>query len=101
VGFDAPVTYRRDQLGNVHLSGYPERCGTPSPDPDRIFTLPKGYRPEGGALYPTFAAFSNSPVKLDIESNGAVFALNSAPDEIVQLIGISFRCAPSGKNGCP
>jgi hypothetical protein len=81
------AAYARDAFGVVHLHGYVEPCGSPQPT---MFTLPPGYRP---AKEEFFAA--GAPTAYP---NGFV---NATGPGNMALDGITFRCAPSGKNGCP
>jgi hypothetical protein len=76
----------------------------------RIFTLPQGYRP---AKRLADIALSNGTVaRIDVDGPGlsgqpagAVsvdYPTDSADvSSYLSLNGISFRCAPSGQNGCP
>ena len=93
-----PVGYQRDQLGYVHLSGVAERCGTPAPV-NNIFSLPAGYRPKPDVLYP--AVKGVGPGAVEVQPDGHVVAFNTVDGDRFTLNAISFRCAPSGKNGCP
>ena len=89
------VGYARDAAGYVHLRGLAQRCGTATAT---MFTLPMGSRP--GRLGRFAAVASTGLVEVDVNSSGAV---NSpvAVDQWQTLDGITFRCAPSGSNGCP
>jgi len=92
------VSYYRDSGGVVHLSGHAARCGTP-PSGETIFVLPPGYRP------PAFrdeAAVNNGLfMELTIDEHGDVAPPAASDGAIVSLDGITFRCGPTGKNGCP
>ena len=89
--------YYRDPFGRVYLQGSPIRCGAP---PSLIFTLPAGFRPEGFQVHP--AVSDSGFAEVSISPEGNVFAAGGvAPDGQLQLNGISFRCSPSGANGCP
>ncbi len=91
--------YWRDPYGVVHLRGYAIRCGTAE---TTIFTLPAGFRP--GKLE-HFVAFAENPTPkttfVTVGSTGLVVAAEVASNGSVALDGISFKCAPSGANGCP
>ena len=79
------AAYARDAFGVVHLRGIVDQCGaTP-----KIFTLPPGYRPAKEEFAP-----AGGPV---VYANGRV---DGGTNQIL-LDGRTFRCAPSGKNGCP
>jgi hypothetical protein len=94
------VGYYRDLSGRVFLSGVAKRCGNPAPAEDRIFVLPPGFRPAKGA---TEGADANANVlkELDVFTDGQVRLNLSSDGDAVRLDGLSFRCGPSGKNGCP
>jgi hypothetical protein len=100
---NGPVGYYRDVDGIVHLTGEALRCGNP-PSGDTIFTLPAGYRPP---VVENFSAFryagGTGPAEMVILRDGSVGPLfsGSAAGTDISLDGVSFRCGPSGKNGCP
>jgi hypothetical protein len=106
-GFNS-AAFARDRGGFVHLKGLVYATGggcggAITPVPNVIFTLPVGYRPAGQNL---FANLSNSALgRLDVATNGDVLIQGPTTQanalNWVQLDGISFRCAPSGANGCP
>jgi hypothetical protein len=93
--------YLRDPFGFVHLKGLVKcECngGTFGPA-DFIFTLPSGYRP---AKNDTQATVSNDHfARVEVDSDGNVHALAGVDKVWFSLDGISFRCAPSGSDGCP
>jgi hypothetical protein len=93
-----PVGYQRDQLGYVHLGGVAEQCGDPASAV--IFTLPPGYRPKQNHLEPGLKN-SNAVAAINVQPGGNVVASPTASGDTVDLNGVTFRCAPSGKNGCP
>jgi hypothetical protein len=98
-GDDGPVGYYRDIDGQVHLNGTATTCGGTSGN-SVIFTLPKGYRPVLNDNQATADAGITGVVVY--ASDGEVVAIGSASaDAAVSFDGITFRCAPSGKNGCP
>jgi hypothetical protein len=91
--------YYRDPLGIVHLHGIAVKCGSP-PSGDTIFTLPAGYHPAKLEHQP--AVYSTGVKEVNIDPAGNVSAANApSANEWVSLDGITFRCAPSGSNGCP
>jgi hypothetical protein len=94
------AAYWRDQFGVVHLRGTLRRCATPSSD--TIFTLPAGFRP-GKSEYFSVAAVDDTPPTaiVGIGADGTVYAPGSATNDLRSLDGITFRCEPSGSNGCP
>jgi hypothetical protein len=97
-GSYGPVGFYRDLDGIVHLTGIPMYCNPPS---DVIFRLPPGYRPpqriqiqesgDGGQV---------RPIALNGRTGG-VAANGLSTGYTVFLDGVSFRCGPSGKHGCP
>jgi hypothetical protein len=100
------TAFFRDAFGIVHLKGHPT-CSPPPIDATRfgeIFVLPAGYRP---ARSETFATTTGSfqPISFNaiaVASGGGVFALSdSNVQNGISLDGITFRCEPSGSNGCP
>jgi hypothetical protein len=90
--------YYRDKQGRVFLQGLVKACGASTPQ--TIFTLPAGYRPLNleqlvaikGGLFGTILVSPSGQVT----TNGL-----PADGDTYQLGDISFRCAPSGANGCP
>ena len=89
-----PVGYYRDLGGIVHLSGVAMYCDPPN---NVIFTLPPGYRP------PKLQVQTPGPGTRDIGvfHGGTVEAAGLTAGQVVWLDGVSFRCGPSGKHGCP
>jgi hypothetical protein len=115
------AAFLRDRFGFVHLKGIvkaveatqpPTVCdfGTNSPD-RRIFSLPAGYRPAKRSLFATITNNALGRVNVDGpaagEGYGAGAVFVDSPTTVANakvflgLDGISFRCAPSGSNGCP
>jgi hypothetical protein len=92
------VGYYRDLDGQVHLTGVAQKCGNP-PSAGVMFTLPPGYRPQ---FTQTQAASVNEVKTTPVfVFDGGEVAANLNDKDAVSLAGISFRCAPSGKKGCP
>ena len=91
--------YYRDPFGRVHLQGIVSKCFSP-PSGDTIFTLPPGYRPVKLQHHGTVSSDAFGAVNVD--SSGNVFAVagNYGNAGWISLDGISFRCGPSGSNGC-
>jgi hypothetical protein len=89
-----PVGYYREVTGRVFLSGVAERCGSAG---NAIFTLPRGYRPAKGQVLWTLVDATDAR-ELGVFQNGIV---NANFGNFVRLSGLSFRCGPSGKHGCP
>jgi hypothetical protein len=91
--------YYRDPLGIVHLRGAVIRCNSAG---TTIFTLPAGFRP--GSLEHQTAAGNGTYAQdeVQVQPDGAVTAPSTPGDNsYVSLDGVTFRCAPSGQNGCP
>jgi hypothetical protein len=105
VNFELDVAYYRDPYGRVHLEGMATRCGNETGA--TIFTLPPGFRPAerqfqatlaGGGSYGGFGTVIIAPGGDVSAGTGDVTASSFG---YMALNGISFRCAPSGQNGCP
>jgi hypothetical protein len=91
--------YLRDPTGTVHLKGVVQRTGVSQ---NRIFYLPAGYLPAQGEVFTTTS--NNAPGTIYINSPvtpAAVTVNVGDPDTWISLDGISFRCEPSGADGCP
>ena len=69
-----------------------------------VFVLPPGYHPSQDenhlALTAEYPAGMFEPAHVSINQHGAV-SVERANEDWVALDGISFRCGPSGVNGCP
>ena len=112
-----PPAFFRDRAGVVHLRGMitavdgtTSNCGfNAGLGGDATFSsaLPQGYRPANIELFTITAG--NKPGRLDWFPDGQPFlgaALAGYPSfadlkNWLSLDGVSFRCAPSGQNGCP
>ncbi len=91
------VSYYRDPAGIVHLRGVAVKCNAAL---NQGLVLPSGFRPEKSQIYGPLFSFGNG--RLNIDANGVVSPFPpSAAGSWVSLDGISFRCDPSGANGCP
>jgi hypothetical protein len=99
------VGYYRDPFGRVHLQGAATQCGTTGDD---IFTLPPGFRPGRREFHAAVAqgngGFGDFGVVV-IGVSGSVSAVvgnfSASTNGFMAINGISFRCGPSGANGCP
>jgi len=103
-GTDATVAFYRDPFGVVHLKGSFECPGTAPTDGYFIFHLPAGYLPAGLQWFSVSA--DNGPATIVAESlgtSGDLVYVNGNPgaDGRVSLDGITWRCSPSGMDGCP
>jgi hypothetical protein len=95
------VEYARDPFGIVHLRGVARQCDAVT----NMFALPQGFRsarpepftgidPDTRATRLIFAGHTGFPsVLAEIDSSTIGHRLS--------LSGITFRCAPSGQDGCP
>src|SRR5262245_60922138 len=97
------AAYYRDPLGIVRLRGSVKCPGGPPGVGYTFFKLPAGFRPDGilYALLP--AEFTANIASALILSSGAVNygGPASLSGQHFALDTISFRCGPSGVNGCP
>ena len=101
--------FSRDAAGFVHLKGLvdaedgPSNCDFSELTDRLIYTLPLGYRPARRNLFSVMS--DNAPGRVNVDSNGNVFVdpptTLASMKVYVSLDGISFRCAPSGADGCP
>jgi hypothetical protein len=97
------VSFTRDPLGIVHLHGVATKCGTPASG-DTIFTLPAGSRPQHLEHLGTVAADAFGALVVDPDGHVTAVAGNFSRDAgggWISLDGLTFRCGPSGANGCP
>jgi hypothetical protein len=94
-----PAEFYRDPVGIVHLAGV-VGDGLPS---CAVFQLPRGYRPAGTELFAALASLAATERVEVTGGDGAVNPVNGDgnPTNYLSLSGISFRCAPSGADGCP
>ena len=91
--------YYRDLSGWVHLQGFVEHCGVVTSPP---FILPPGFRPDqSGDRFVILKTNDDTSAGLSIDTAGDVSVSSSAGGDQFSLSGVSFRCGPSGKNGCP
>jgi hypothetical protein len=86
------VSYARDGLGFVHLRGVATFCGSAS---STVFKLPLGFRPS--RTESAVAVGQVGTTLIDINNTGEV----EAGSNTVSLAGVTFRCGPLKKNGCP
>jgi hypothetical protein len=93
-----PVAYARDAFGIVHLRGWAQRCGAAG---STVFTLPEGLRPGGGERFLAYAVTDTEPIPVQVlaQPSGVVQVVGGVRG--VSFAGMTFRCAPSGQNGCP
>jgi hypothetical protein len=94
------VSMTRDPLGIVHLHGVAEKCGSP-PSGNTIFTLPAGSRPPKLEHLATVAADAFGTVNIEPDGDVTAVAGNFAQPGWISLDGLTFRCGPTGQDGCP
>jgi hypothetical protein len=94
------VSYARDAFGLVHLHGAAVNCSAPN---DIVFTLPPGFRPKNNPVFPGLDINNRALNEITISSVGdvLVFPVAGGRAVIPSLEGVTFRCGPSGQNGCP
>jgi hypothetical protein len=109
-GEQNPAGYFRDSAGVVHLRGLVVAadgsaidCGDDNLD-EATFNLPAGYRPDHTWALPTIS--NNKPGRINVDTAGFVsIEINLVrwqdAQQWVSLDGLTFRCAPSGQDGCP
>jgi hypothetical protein len=101
------AAFYRDPFGTVHLkglvkSGVNDACGS-------FFELPPGYRPAKRSVFNARESSGTIRVNVDGPAFGRGLAIAGVvgldtmlpANTFVSLDGITFRCAPSGQNGCP
>jgi hypothetical protein len=110
--------FLRDPHGFVHLKGLVDAddsfmgaCDFTEPGDKLIYNLPEGYRPAKREVHATLTNGALGRVTVDgpelnptlgagaVSVDDPTTAANAL--EYVSLDGISFRCAPSGVDGCP
>jgi hypothetical protein len=107
-GYNEPAYYR-DNSGSVHLrgvvrmvSGATYACGAVDTWDHRIFPLPPGYRPPNIEL---LATISNQHIaRINVVDGYVTIELSPSYSDAMQWVsldGLTFRCGPSGANGCP
>jgi hypothetical protein len=93
------LSFYRDVGGRVHLQGEAAVCSATT---NVIFTLPPGFRPnEETAAFPVARLDNLTVEEVDVGADGVVGARGNPPSGLYALDGISFRCGPSGQDGCP
>jgi hypothetical protein len=99
--------YYRDPSGVVHLKGVVKRTSVSCTGTSgRIFVLPAGYRPAKSSVYAVLSDDQLGVIYIETDDSpggpgGRVRLQSGNPNAWVSLDGISFRCEPSGVNGCP
>jgi hypothetical protein len=99
---DATAAFYRDPYGVVHLKGSIKCSGDPGGSYP-IFELPAGYWPS--KLQWWLASADNGPATVVAENDGTfaelIYVSGAHAGDRISLDGISWRCSPSGANGCP
>lgn len=95
------LAFYRDPLGVVHIKGT-IRCLSGSDVAMPIFTLPVGYRPALTEEFPTVAGSPRALNSIVVTGAGEVSpGAATGTGALLSLNGLSFRCSPSGTDGCP
>lgn len=96
------VSYGRDAFGVVHLRGIAVNCSAPN---NVVFTLPPGFRPGANVTALGLDISTGALTEINVTpDHGDVWATNPEPPfsaVMPSLDGVTFRCGPSGSNGCP
>ena len=92
--------YYRDLDGQVHLTGVAQKCGSP-PGGAVVFRLAPGYRTQITQTQPAGVNGAGAETTNVIVFDDGEVSVNANNKDAVSLAGISFRCAPPGKDGCP
>jgi hypothetical protein len=103
-GVWSTAAFRRDPDGLVHLKGV-VTGGKPS-GTQAIFSLPPGFRPEQGEVFPSATAEGSAqPGWTFIGATGSPYEGRVLPftggKEWFSIDGITFLCGPPGQDGCP
>lgn len=102
-GTDATAAFYRDPYGVVHLKGSIKCPGRVPGVGYFIFKIPAGYLPNKLQWWSVSA--DNGPVTVTAENYGGYgylgYTTGAGADGRISLDGISWRCSPSGVDGCP
>jgi hypothetical protein len=102
-GTDATAAFYRDPYGVVHLKGSIKCPGETPGISYNILKLPPGYFPSN--LQWWLVSGDTGPATVAAENYGTfadlIYVNGSGADDRISLDGISWRCSPSGANGCP
>jgi hypothetical protein len=91
-----PMGFYRDREGRIFLQGTVQQCGNPG---FTVTTLPAGFRPPKDENFAIGGP--TGPVNGAVGASGVVAIQGGATTNLFGLDGVSFRCGPSGTNGCP
>jgi hypothetical protein len=107
---NATLAYQRDAAGYVHLRGT-AKCPLvndfpvwPAGSLSVVFFLPPGFRPAAPTYSSGLARITDAPklAPVLILDGGAVSEYSNTDTRTsISLDGITFRCGPSGQDGCP
>ena len=96
------ASWSRDRFGIVHLHGTVTRCNTSS---TTISTIPDftGSQPQNieHLVATTQTGFGSITVTADGQINAVNGSFEDAAGNWISLDGLTYRCGPSGQNGCP
>jgi hypothetical protein len=97
----ATAAFYRDPYGVVHLKGSIKCPGATPQVGSAIFQLPPGYS-TGDELWFPISADGGPASVFTFHSEGVSYATGTVgANGRMSLDGVSWRCAPSGVNGCP
>ena len=103
-GTFATAAIYRDPYGVVHLKGSVKCPGATSMAGQNILMLPPGYSPGDREVFVVSADNGTATLFTHISGADAYLAYadgNPGAGGRVSLDGVSWRCAPSGVDGCP
>lgn len=103
-GTDATAAFYRDPQGVVHLKGSIKCPGAAPTGGYFIFRLPAGYLPSALKWFNVSANNGSATVvATNYGSYGYLTYVSGTPgaNGRVSLDGITWRCSPSGSDGCP
>ncbi len=109
--FHSSTAFTRDAAGFVHLKGTLKARQGPGVCDNvierAVFVLPPGYRPQRRESMPVesdetdLSVYIDGPALAGSPAGGVSIGGPVINSDYVSIDGISFRCAPSGANGCP
>jgi hypothetical protein len=98
------TAFGRDSNGFVHLRGLLIVCSLDYPNSHKVFTLPLGFRPARTEEFAPGSTFYGQMLPVQVLPDGNVLVWNFnqlVSGGYASLDGLTFRCGPSGANGCP
>jgi hypothetical protein len=100
---DETAAFYRDPYGVVHLKGSIKCPGAAPGGSYDIFKVPRGYFPNRLQWWSVSADHGTATVVAENYGTFAalVYVNGAGADDRISLDAISWRCSPSGANGCP